>query len=501
MPRHAFAPLLLLLFLPGGFLFVLFPESPPGFVAGEVNDDAGPVHGALVRFKGQPASVWTGSDGRFLLPIAPKLPNRVTASRSGYFIAGSPSETSPLQLKLRRLPADDCPEYSWVDPTPNRSQTHNCGNCHTEIYREWAASGHARSATNRRFRNLYDGSDWQGRPNVGWNLLADQPDGASVCAACHVPTIPSVFDDAREVKGVAAQGVHCDYCHKISGIDEKANLGKTFGSFAYQLLRPKEGQLFFGPLDDVDRDEDVHAPFYRDSRYCAGCHEGTVFGVHAYSTYSEWLASPARRAGKSCQSCHMKPTGKMTNIAPGKGGIERAPMTLANHRMFAGSQAEMLKQSVELAVNDFERVGNEISFEVVVSVRDVGHRVPTGFPDRHLLLVVDVQPQSDEVPQAFGPVLPEAAGAALAGRPGKLFAKQLTGLDGDFPAPFWRASPEFIDTRLRTERPDRSRFRFLNPRRVELRLLYRRFWAATTASKGWPDETVVLVRKTIYPSR
>ena len=253
MPRHAFAPLLLLLFLPGGFLFVLFPESPPGFVAGEVIDDAGPVPGALVRFKGHSASVWTGSDGRFLLPLAPSFPVRVTASRPGYFIAGATADISPLRLKLRRLPAEDCPEYSWVEPTPNRSQTHNCGNCHTEIYREWAASGHARSATNRRFRNLYDGSDWRGRPNVGWNLLADQPDGASVCASCHVPTIPSVFDDAREVKGVAVQGVHCDYCHKISGIDEKANLGKTFGSFAYQLLRPKEGQLFFGPLDDVDR--------------------------------------------------------------------------------------------------------------------------------------------------------------------------------------------------------------------------------------------------------
>ena len=71
--------------------------------------------------------------------------------------------------------------------------------------------------------------------------------------------------------------------------------------------RPK--QLFFGPLDDVDRGEDAFSPLYRESRYCASCHEGIVFGVHVYSTYSEWLSSPARRAGKQCQDCHMAPTG------------------------------------------------------------------------------------------------------------------------------------------------------------------------------------------------
>ena len=30
----------------------------------------------------------------------------------------------------------------------------------------------------------------------------------------------------------------------------------------------------------VDRGEDVYSPLYSQSRYCAACHEGTVFGVH-----------------------------------------------------------------------------------------------------------------------------------------------------------------------------------------------------------------------------
>jgi len=78
--------------------------------------------------------------------------------------------------------------------------------------------------------------------------------------------------------------------------------------------------------------------------------EGIVFGVHVYSTYSEWLNSPARREGKQCQTCHMAPTGTLDNLAPGKGGLPRNPWTLGNHRFFAGSQAAMLRDCLKASV-------------------------------------------------------------------------------------------------------------------------------------------------------
>src|SRR5262249_41172103 len=160
-------------------------------------------------------------------------------------------------------------------------------------------------------------SDWHGRPNVGWNLRADHPFGIGVCASCHAPTA-GFDDDLTRLGGVAARGVHCDYCHKGADVTD-GPLGLTHGRFGLKLLRPRDDQLFFGSLDDVDRGEDAYSPLYRQSRYCASCHEGVVFGVHVYSTYSEWLDSPARRQGQQCQSCHMAPTGRMSNIAPGKG--------------------------------------------------------------------------------------------------------------------------------------------------------------------------------------
>src|SRR4029077_11499143 len=113
------------------------------------------------------------------------------------------------------------------------------------------------------------------------------------CAACHAPAIPANDPaqlDLLEIRGTASKGVHCDYCHKIADVDH-GSLGLTHGRFNLKLLRPAQDgdkptqQVFFGPLDGSDRGDDAYSPLYRESRYCASCHEGTVFGVHVYSTY------------------------------------------------------------------------------------------------------------------------------------------------------------------------------------------------------------------------
>jgi nitrate/TMAO reductase-like tetraheme cytochrome c subunit len=466
---------------------------------GTVRDAGGPVSGACVRFKGTDVAAVTDADGSFHLPARP---GRVTAAKEGYFIAGTSSGVLPLSLTLTRLPEEDHEDYRWADSHPGPGR-HSCGNCHEEIYREWSASAHSRSATGKHFLNLYEGSDWDGRPNVGWSLLGQNPDGSGVCNSCHVPTMPfeaGTYADVRNAKGVAAQGVHCDYCHKIEGV-ANGRLGLSHGRFNLRLLRPAEGQLFFGPLDDVDRGDDAFSPLYRDSRYCASCHEGTVFGVAVYTTYSEWQASPARRAGKQCQTCHMAPTGRMTNIAPDHGGIERDPKTLANHRFFAGSQEEMLRGAVALSAVA-RRDGATVRVEVEVRADGAGHRLPTGFIDRHLLLVVDAF-GADSQPLALkdGPVLPSVAGKALANRPGKLYAKLLKDFDGRSPAPFWKADPDAIDTRLTPGEPDHVRFAFAEgTARLRVRLLYRRFWQQVAEEKRWPDNDTVVAEREVSVS-
>jgi len=488
--------LLLLLALLVGLVVWMPSQSPALYLAGQVWDDQGPVAGARVRLKGTAVAVFSDAQGRFRFP-RPLVGSRVTAWKEGYFIGGAGRSSSPL-IHLTRLPAADNDAYEWVDPTPNSAAGHNCANCHAEIYREWATSGHARSVTGRRFRNLYEGTDWYGKANTGWGLLTQYPDGAGVCASCHAPAAKEY--DLRQVKGVAAQGVHCDYCHKIASVAE-GTIGLTHGRFNLRLLRPSAGQLFFGALDDVDRGEDTYSPLYREARYCASCHEGIVFGVHVYSTFSEWQASPAARQGQQCQDCHMKPTGRMTNMAPGHGGVPRDPNTLANHRFFDGSQKAMLSRAVKVSLR-WQRYPNRMRAWVQLWTEGVGHRLPTGFVDRHLVLVVEGQTSEGRtVPLQAGPTLPALAGEELAGQPGRVYARILRDFEGRSPVPFWLASPDPPpDTRLVPGKIEEDCFEFpVTLTQVRLRVLYRRFWPEVARSKNWPQDDLLVLEQTFRP--
>src|SRR5262249_29281228 len=71
-------------------------------IVGEVRDDNGPVHGAVVRIKAHQESVVSDENGRFRLQ-SPGNGARVTASKEGYFIASAEANASPLIIRLRKL--------------------------------------------------------------------------------------------------------------------------------------------------------------------------------------------------------------------------------------------------------------------------------------------------------------------------------------------------------------------------------------------------------------
>lgn len=473
--------------------------TPRSFIRGQVVDEAKPLSAARVRIKGHAVSTVTDEQGRFSLPAPATRPLRIAAWKHGYLIAGVAVDDKPLQIQLKPLPASDNSDYRWVDPAPDEASEHNCGNCHRNIYDEWKSTGHATAAQNRQFANLYEGTDWNGNAGHGWSLIDEHPDGAGVCAACHAPGIhfeSGASNDMRSVTGVASDGVHCDFCHKVVNT-EPGDFGLMHGRFALQLLRPHEGQLFFGPLDDVDRGEDSYSPLQSESSFCASCHEGVVFGIHVYSTYSEWLESPAATAGKSCQMCHMAPTGEMSSIAHGTGAIRRDPDTLASHSLMPHGQKKMLRKCVTIGLT-FAHRPTSIECTVTLVAEGVGHYVPTGFIDRHLLMVVEPLGRAGErLKTETGPRLPEYAGLALVDRPGRLFGRILADDSGASPAAFWNAIEQRSDTRLKPNEPDYTRFEFPNAtRRVRVQILYRRFWQQVAREKQWPDDTLVIHDKT-----
>jgi hypothetical protein len=486
--------LLLLVGLSATFYLICPPNEILSKLTGRVTVDGLPTGDARVRFQGDCQRTLTDRRGVFHLPRPARI-GLLTAWKEGYGITSASPRSSPLELTLQRLPVDDDEEYQWIDPVPDPTREKNCGNCHADIYREWAAGAHARSAQNPRLLNLLEGKDGRGHPSPQWSVAHEHPLGVAVCALCHAPTAQEFPIRTTQHVLKAVQGVHCDFCHKIVDAPTE-ELGTLFGRDGLKLLRPADGrQLFFGPLDDAVRAGESfgYSPLYKESRFCAACHEGVVFGVHVYGTYSEWLRSPAFARKQQCQDCHMTPTGTMHNVAPGKGGIDRDPQTLASHH-FPGGNASMLGRSLKTRVK-WDRGGRRIAVEL--RAEDVGHFVPTGFVDRHLILLVEAFDGAGRfIALSEGNVLPDAAGRSRAGRPGRLFAKLLTDASGKGPLPFWRTPARVLDTRLAPGRTTRCEFVFSQrPSVVRVRLIYNRFWDEIAALKGWPHEGLTLVDK------
>jgi hypothetical protein len=474
-----------------------------------LDESSRPVAGARVGIQGATERVNTDESGRFSLQLA-RPGSRITAWKRGFFITGEVcNDSRDLTLRLRQHPGKDDADYEWLDPSPDPAATENCANCHAEIYRQWTVSNHARSAENRHFLNIFYGTDWLGRPNVGWNFRSDQPDARAVCSACHLPTVmatSAVAQDPARATGVTREGIHCDFCHKIADTDFTQSLdsiGLQHGRDALRLVRPAPGQqVFFGPLDDVDRGNDTFSPLYRSSYSCAGCHEGTLFGVRVYETFTEWLASPYAQQGVECQSCHMKPDGVMKNVAPGHGGIDRDPATLSTHHFPGSTDHDFLRSSVDLTLAA-RRDGNRVFAVATVRPIRVGHRLPTGSPDRHMILVVRAtNERGDELARVQGPTVPEAGGIGpldrgyLYGMAGKLYGKVLRGPGDSVPAPFWQATSVDRDSRLYPDQPDETCYTFeaADDSAVQLSatLIYRRFFKVLLDAKSWPDLEVVL---------
>ena len=158
----------------------------------------------------------------------------------------------------------------------------------------------------------------------------------------------------------------------------------------------------------------------------------------------------------------------------------------------------MLRACLRASV-ECRRQADGVRATVRLWTEGAGHRVPTGFIDRHLILVVEAEDAAGKpVAVRAGPRLPSAAGKDLEGRPGKLYAKLVRDFDGRSPAPFWRADPDAVDTRLEPGRTDETAFDFpLQAARVEVRVLYRRFWEEVSRSKGWPDPDVAVLRQDV----
>jgi hypothetical protein len=576
---HKVLYLIVFLLSLGGLTSLALAQSQ-ATLRGVVVDGKGPVAGAQVRIQLSDKMTLSAKDGSFTLSgVSGSDPLTVTAWAPGYYIGWNTAiaNGAPLTITLNAHYVSDNANYEWFEQKFGQSKIEGsaaCGVCHT-ANPEWQQDAHAQSASNVRFQTLYNGTDVQGRqspltkrnpdgsadppdpsqPYFGPGFQLDNQGRAGSCATCHTPAaaklpnnqncawsgchqgstlqhdynLPDVSPWPTGLKGDAAEGISCEFCHKIGAVTINKKTGLPYedspGILSLRLFRPSQpGQdIFFGPFDDVVRTDlpearDSYLPLQSESKFCAGCHYGVLGGVVGnmqvsggllvYSSYMEWLASPYSdpETGKTCQDCHMPSVDYDYFVFLDKGGTRRNPQQINNHRMLGKNDADFLASAVSMTATA-RLQNNQVAVTVSVVNDNAGHAVPTDSVLHHVILAVEVRDENGkQLALRSGAALPAWSGD-YAGLPGRTFAKIIKDKwTGDVPsAAFWRQAEVAADTRLQPFIPQSSHYIFAGfagqTASVEVKLIYRRAFQELMQQKGWEDPDIVMKQTKLKVSK
>lgn len=522
-----------------------------------MNASGRPISGAVVRVKATFNETVSGINGAFALAgLTAGQPVFVTAWASGYYINGVADVApgaSDVKIVLTAHHDTDNPDYVWLPSTyhEGEDERQGCAECHSNAKSslpfslpvdEWLQDAHSQSAANPRFLTMYRGTDMDGnqspptrygysrdygrfplrpdptQPYYGPGYKLDFPNTSGNCAACHAPAaaVDNAYGvDPSLVAGVEAEGVPCDFCHKVWDVKLDASTGLPFpnmpGVLSYELRRPPQGHQFFaGPFDDVAPGEDTYSPLQRQSRFCAPCHFGVFWDTTIYNSFGEWLDSPySAPNGKTCQDCHMPHTGATYFALSEKGAVERNPQTLFSHVMPGASSPDLLQNAVTLTVSA-ARAGDAITVAVTIVNDQTGHHIPTDSPLRQMILLVDARDgQGQALSLQSGPTIPEYGGVGdpaqgyYAGLPGKIYAKVLMELwtETTPTGAYWNPTRVVSDNRLPALGSDSSMYIFAapaeGPASIEATLVFRRVFIELRDQKGWDAPDIVMEQETL----
>ena len=224
-----------------------------------------------------------------------------------------------------------------------------CGECHKQIYEEWSSSQHAYASISPMFHKFEQKFQELTQGTVG-----------TFCVRCH-QQVGTQLGESRETplwarSQISREGVSCITCHRV-----KETYGKVNGERRVEpgkIYEPVYGSGEKSVIKDVlanketysvktstdGRGNDIHNGMITNdqitkSEFCVSCHQVAVnLGIKLEIVWDQYRDSPARKAGVTCQDCHMgkvpgKPEGYATAPSAVVGGKEINPgRKHANHR-------------------------------------------------------------------------------------------------------------------------------------------------------------------------
>jgi len=302
-----------------------------------------------------------------------------------------------------------------------------CAECHNKMHDEWSTSAHARAATSPAYLKMREGAG---------------ADGAG-CDDCHAPLAKRLHPGDLAL----AEGVTCEACHSIKAVTVR----RTGAGYELSL-----GRVKYGPLCDA-KDHYFHrmgcSKLHAEATICAGCHlyyrplpGGGELPV--FTEYDEWHEGPYQ--ARECQSCHM--AGARAEVAVGAGVRNGVA-----HHGWLGKQRDLRARALTASalVTAVPDPANKGKLRIEVSVQNVGagHAVPSGLPERRIVVRATALAaggaKQAAAEQAFGRILVDAAGK---------------------PAPFYAAVRVAADDRIPPKQSRKARLELEAPKAGELRL-------------------------------
>jgi hypothetical protein len=267
-------------------------------------------------------------------------------------------------------PRVERPQAGWQEVPAGLEdlRAESCGECHPDIYEEWRVSTHALAWVDRQLQGemAKSGNRW-------------------LCNNCHTPlmnqmeawAVGLVDGDVEQPLYVANpsfessfrdEGITCASCHVRDGAVEGPT-GIATEAHATRL-----------------------AGRFNDERICLECHQavqsyaGKDF-ICVFETGREWRESPYGQANQSCQSCHMQPVTRPQAVGaePRTGRRHYWPGAGIYKLEGVGPPLDQLGPGLGVEVE-----ARESELVVTLSNSAAGHLLPTGDPERFVLVEVEL---------------------------------------------------------------------------------------------------------------
>lgn len=215
--------------------------------------------------------------------------------------------------------------HAWADADKQYPSAAVCGECHPNQYKQWSISSHAYASLSPMFNKFEQRINDISRGTVNY-----------FCVRCHA-SVGTALGEERAIAWwdrapAAREGITCVTCHRVGEGYGKVNAARritpgtihepVFGPFdsmgGLKAITDARDNGILVTADEPDRPAEgdkkwirmhqtaIQSDLIKKSEFCVTCHQVAVYpGIKLETVWEEYRASPAAKAGVTCQQCHM----------------------------------------------------------------------------------------------------------------------------------------------------------------------------------------------------